>query len=298
MFSGSIVALITPMDRDGTIDFVSFDKLLDMHLAAHTDGVVIAGTTGESATLLGSEYQQLIRRAVKRLKGQCPVIAGVSGTHTETRIQSAKTAMEAGADASLLVTPPYVKPTQEGLFQHYQAIAQAVPMPHILYNVPGRTACDLLPETVYRLSHIANIVGIKEATGDIERTSAILARCRTKLDVYSGDDLTALACLSAGAKGVISVTANVAPALMHEMCSAALANDWPLAHMINRRLNPLHHALFCESNPIPAKWALHDMGLIPAGIRLPLTALDAQYHPKVRKAIHQANPVSTLEKTA
>ncbi|RMD70687.1 MAG: 4-hydroxy-tetrahydrodipicolinate synthase [Gammaproteobacteria bacterium] len=285
MFLGSMVALVTPMKEDGRLDYKALDRLIAFHLERGTDALVVVGTTGESSTLDEKEHCQVIRHAVRQVRGNIPVIAGTGSNCTREAIRLTRCAMEAGADACLLVTPYYNKPTQEGLYLHYKAIAEAVPIPQILYNVPSRTACDLLPETVERLAPIPNIVGIKEATGDIERGREILKRCRDSLDLYSGDDATALDLILAGAKGVISVTANVAPDKMHAVCEAALAGDGERAKGINASLEPLHRALFVESNPIPVKWALHRMGLIPPGIRLPLTPLSQRFHGVVEEAM-------------
>ena len=289
MFSGSMVALVTPMHKDGSIDQESLAKLVEFHVENGTDAIVAVGTTGESATLNEKEHCQTIKQVVEFSNNRIPVIAGTGANSTTEAIELTQCAMEAGADACLLVTPYYNKPTQEGLYQHFKKVAETVAIPQILYNVPGRTAVDMLPETVARLAEISNIVGIKEATGDLERGKRIIDECGDKLDVYSGDDSTAMELILLGAKGDISVTANVAPKAMHEMCAAALAGDRVLAESINNKLLALHSKLFVESNPIPVKWALHDMGLIPEGIRLPLTVLDPQYHDIVRDAIKQAS---------
>lgn len=288
MFHGSMVALVTPMREDGAVDDDSLAGLIEFHVSQGTDAIVAVGTTGESATLDEEEHCALIRRCVELTAGRIPVIAGTGANATSEAIRLTRCAMEAGADACLLVTPYYNKPTQEGLYLHHKAVAEAVPIPQILYNVPGRTACDMLPETVERLSHISNIVGIKEATGDLDRARAILDCCGERLDLYSGDDATAMELMLMGGKGVISVTANVAPRAMHELCEAALAGDRARAEAINRRLEALHRDLFVEANPIPVKWALAEMGLIPPGLRLPLTPLSPQYHDRVRAALRQA----------
>lgn len=289
MFSGSMVALVTPMHKDGSVDQESLARLVEFHVENGTDAIVAVGTTGESATLNEQEHCQTIKQIVELANNRVPVIAGTGANSTSEAIELTKCAMDAGADACLLVTPYYNKPTQEGLYQHFKTIAENVAIPQILYNVPGRTAVDMLPETVARLADIANIVGIKEATGDLQRGKQIMDECGDKLDVYSGDDATAMELILMGAKGDISVTANVAPKLMHEMCAAALAGDRETASRINERLIPLHQKLFVESNPIPVKWALYDMGLIPEGIRLPLTVLDAKYHGVIRDAVKQAS---------
>ena len=289
MFSGSMVALVTPMHADGRVDQKSLAKLVEFHVENGTDAIIAMGTTGESATLDEKEHCLVIKQIVDMADNRIPVIAGTGANSTTEAIRLTQCAMSAGADACLLVTPYYNKPTQEGLYQHFKKIAETVAIPQILYNVPGRTAVDMLPETVARLAGIPNIVGIKEATGSLERGQQIIEECGDKLDVYSGDDATAMELILLGAKGDISVTANVAPKAMHEMCAAALAGDRETATAINDRLLALHSKLFVESNPIPVKWALYEMGLIPEGIRLPLTTLDAQYHDVIRDAIKQAS---------
>lgn len=288
MFQGSMVALVTPMREDGSIDMDALDRLLEWHVSAGTDAIVAVGTTGESATLDFEEHCAVIAHTVKRIAGRRPVIAGTGANATREAIHLTQCAKDAGADACLLVTPYYNKPTQQGLYLHYRAIAEAVDIPQILYNVPGRTAVDLLPETVERLAEIPNIVGLKEALGKAERTHELVDRVGGKLELYSGDDATALEFLLAGGQGVISVTANVAPGAMHEMCMAALDGDTETASTINMRLDGLHHALFQEANPIPVKWAVARMGLIPDGIRLPLTPLSQNCHAAVLDAMRQA----------
>jgi 4-hydroxy-tetrahydrodipicolinate synthase len=288
MFHGSMVALVTPMHADGAVDEDGLRRLVDWHVENRTDAIIVVGTTGESATLDEKEHCHVIRRTVEMAAGRIPVIAGTGANSTREAIDLTRCAMEAGVDACLLVTPYYNKPTQEGLYLHFRAVAEAVPVPQILYNVPGRTACDMLPETVERLAAISNIVGIKEATGDIERARAIVQCCGERLDVYSGDDATAMELMLNGGKGNISVTANVAPAAMHAMCAAAIAGDRDAAAAANRPLEELHRILFVESNPIPVKWALHEMGMVPPGIRLPLTPLAEQYREPLRAALRQA----------
>jgi len=288
MFHGSMVAMATPMRADGSIDHESLCALVEFHVDNGTDAIVAVGTTGESATLDAREHCEVIREVVKVARGRIPIIAGTGSNSTREAIELTRCAMEAGADAALLVTPYYNKPTQEGLYQHFKAIAEAVPMPQILYNVPGRTACDLRNETAERLSRISNIVGIKDATGDMDRARDLLQRIDGRMDLYSGDDATTLEFILQGGKGCISVTANAAPRAMHEMCAAALAGDRERAEEINARLMGLHKGLFVEANPIPVKWALYEMGLIPPGIRLPLTVLAEQYHEQVRAALRQA----------
>ena len=287
-----MVALVTPMNEDGSLDVTALRRLIDFHVEQGTDAVVAVGTTGESPTLDMDEHCEVIRLCVEQARGRVPVIAGTGANSTREAIDLTRCGQEAGADACLLVTPYYNKPTQEGLYRHFRAIAEAIPIPQILYNVPGRTACDLLPDTVERLSQIPNIVGIKEATGNLERAKEIIRRCAGRLDLYSGDDATALDCILLGGRGDISVTANVAPRLMHEMCALALAGKGPAARAINDRLLALHQQLFVEANPIPVKWALQEMGLIQGGIRLPLTPLSAVHHPVVRKAMQAAGVVN------
>lgn len=288
MFRGSIVALVTPMSSDGAIDTKALFELVEFHIANGTHAILPVGTTGESATLNHEEHCEVIRKVVDQVAGRIPVIAGTGANSTREAIDLTRCAMEAGADACLLVTPYYNKPTQEGLYQHYKAVAEAVPIPQILYNVPGRTACDMLPDTVERLSTMANIVGIKEATGEIDRAGQIIDRCGSRLDIFSGDDALAMEVILRGGKGVISVTANVAPHMMKQMCEAALQGDRATAEEINHHLEGLHRDLFLESNPIPVKWALAEMGKIARGIRLPLTPLSEQYHAPLRHSMRQA----------
>jgi 4-hydroxy-tetrahydrodipicolinate synthase len=294
MFHGSMVALVTPMQADGGLDYAALERLIEFHIANGTDGIVAVGTTGESATLDMEEHCVLLRRAVEIVAGRVPLIAGTGANSTSEAIDLTRCAMQAGADACLLVTPYYNKPTQEGLYLHHKAVAEAVAIPQILYNVPGRTAVDMQPETIVRLATVSNIVGVKEATGDIARVAKILDGAGDKLDIYSGDDATSRALLLAGGRGVISVTANVAPHAMHAMCAAALAGDTAEAERIDATLAALHRDLFCESNPIPVKWALAQMGLIPDGIRLPLTPLSAAHHATVRAALAAAG-IATVE---
>lgn len=288
MFHGSMVALVTPMHDDGAVDVPALQKLVNFHLDNGTHAIVAVGTTGESATLDMKEHCDTIRQIVDFVDGKIPVIAGTGANSTSEAIALTRCAEQSGADACLLVTPYYNKPTQEGLYLHYKAIAEAVAIPQILYNVPGRTACDMLPETVERLSVIPNIVGLKEATGDMDRARDIMNRCGDALDVYSGDDATALDMMLIGGKGDISVTANVAPRQMSEMCEAALKGDAETARAINDKLMELHQKLFVESSPIPVKWAVQQLGLIGGGIRLPLTVLSSEHHDTVRKAMSDA----------
>lgn len=289
MIQGSIVALATPMTEAGDLDETSLRRLVDFHIDQGTDAIVAVGTTGESATLNAEEHCQVIRWVVDQAKGRIPIIAGTGSNCTREAIELTREAAEAGADACLLVTPYYNKPTQEGLYRHYRAVAESVAIPQILYNVPGRTACDLLPETVARLAAIKNIVGIKEASSNpVERARAIRELCGAEFPIYSGDDAAACQICLEGGAGVISVTANVAPQLMQKMISAALVGDQNEAKLLDSRLADLHHALFLESNPIPVKWALHTLGLIPNGIRLPLTWLSEEFHSEIKTAMQSA----------
>ena len=288
MIAGSMVALVTPMDAQGELDWDSLSKLVDFHLQEGTNAIVAVGTTGESATLDVAEHVEVIRRVVDQVSGRIPVIAGTGGNSTRESIELTTAAKQAGADACLLVTPYYNKPTQEGLYLHFRHIAESVAIPQILYNVPGRTACDMLPETVERLSKIGNIIGIKEATGDLQRGKEVLDLVSKEFLVYSGDDATAAELILMGGKGNISVTANVAPRALSDLCAAAMRGDAVAARAINDRLMPLHKTLFIESNPIPVKWALHEMGLIQEGIRLPLTWLSPRCHEPLRQAMRQS----------
>ena len=284
MFNGSIVALVTPL-KDDKVDVDRLCELIEFHIEMGTHGLVAAGTTGESGTLSEEEKLLVIKTVIEQTKERVPVIAGTSANATKTCIALTRQAMELGAHAALIMTPAYIKPTQEGLYQHYQQIAQEVGMPIILYNVPGRTAIDMLPETVARLAQISNIVGIKEATGQMARLQQILRLCPGNMDVYSGDDPTAAAWMLAGAKGVISVTANVAPKLMAKMCDLAMDNEHSACTKLQEQLMPLHELMFVESNPIPAKWALSKMNLIGKEIRLPLTELSKQHHQPLEKVL-------------
>ncbi|HEV7164896.1 MAG TPA: 4-hydroxy-tetrahydrodipicolinate synthase [Gammaproteobacteria bacterium] len=285
MFQGSMVALVTPMSGDGRVDFTALDALLDWHLAEGTDGVVAVGTTGESATLEDEEHMEVVARCVRRVKGRIPVIAGTGSNNTAHAAHMSRRAQDLGANAVLTVVPYYNKPMQEGLYRHFRAIAEAVSLPVLLYNVPGRTITDLLPATVERLAKLPNIAGIKEATGDVARAEDIRRRCGDAFTMISGDDATAREFILQGGVGVISVTANVAPKLMHEMIAAARRGDTKKAAEIDARLAPLHKALFVESSPIPVKWALAEMGRIPPGIRLPLTPLADEHHPALRTVL-------------
>ena len=292
MIKGSIVAVVTPMHEDGSIDLAAFRALIDFHIEQGTDGIVVVGTTGESPTVDVKEHELLIAEAVKYSAGRIPVIAGTGANSTREAIGLATFAKKAGADASLTVVPYYNKPTQEGLYLHFKAIAEAVDMPHILYNVPGRTVADMSNDTVLRLAQIPNIVGIKDATGNIERGSDLLQRAPKDFAVYSGDDASTLALMLLGAHGTISVTANVAPKLMHEMCAAALNGEVAKAREINFRLLGLHRNLFVEANPIPVKWAVARMGKIKNTLRLPLTPLSQTAHAVVEAAMRQAGALT------
>ncbi|MBS62475.1 4-hydroxy-tetrahydrodipicolinate synthase [Salinisphaera sp.] len=280
-----MVAIITPMHADGSVDWDSFEKLIDWHIAEGTDGIVAVGTTGESATLGFSEHDEVIERTVELVDKRVPVIAGTGGNATDEAIRLTRHAKRAGADACLLVCPYYNKPTQEGLYRHFHAIAMAVDIPQVLYNVPSRTGVDMLPETVARLAHIDNIVALKEAKGSIERIHALIEEVGDGIDIFTGDDGTAMESMLVGGKGDISVTANVAPRLMHEMCEAAIAGDRQKAEMLDAKLQPLHSALFLEPNPIAVKWALYQMGYIGPGIRLPMTPLADHFHQPVLDAL-------------
>jgi 4-hydroxy-tetrahydrodipicolinate synthase len=288
MIKGSIVAIVTPMHADGSLDYPGLNKLIDWHIAEGTDGIVIVGTTGESATVNVEEHCSLIKAAVQHTKGRIPIIAGTGGNSTAEAIELTRYAKQAGADAALLVVPYYNRPTQEGMYQHFRAIAEAVDLPVILYNVPGRTVADMSNDTVLRLAAIPNIIGIKDATGNIGRGIDLMRLAPQSFAVYSGDDPSAMALMLAGGKGNISVTANVAPRAMHEMCKAAMAGDIARAIEINNKVFPLHQKLFIEPNPVPVKWAMAEMGLMPAGLRLPLVPLAAECHDAVRAALREA----------
>jgi len=285
VISGSIVALVTPMLDDGSVDWDRMDALLEMHIRAGTKAIVSVGTTGESATLSVEEHCQVIAHTVKKVGGAIPVIAGTGANSTDEAIELTAAARADGADACLLVTPYYNKPTQEGLYRHHRKIAEAVSIPQILYNVPGRTGVDMLPATIGRLADIDNIVGVKEATGNLERGREVLDVCAGRIAVYSGDDITAAELILMGAVGNISVTANVAPVLMARLCELALAGDAPATRALNARLLPLSKALFLESNPIPVKWALARQGRIAGHLRLPMTELAPAFHESLTEAL-------------
>lgn len=290
MFKGSIVALVTPM-QNGQVDVVRLRKLVEAHIQAGTHALVAAGTTGESGTLTHEEKLLVIKTVIDEAAERIPVIAGTAANATDECIALTKQAMGLGADAVLIMTPAYIRPTQEGLFQHYNKIAHEVPIPIILYNVPSRTACDLLPETVGRLMHRSNIIGIKDATGSLDRLHQLLRASEGRIDIYSGDDLTAAEWMLAGARGVISVTANVAAKLMAKLADAALDGDKATCLSLHEQLMPLHELMFTESNPIPAKWALYRMGLIEDELRLPLTSLSVERHASLEEVLHRLNLV-------
>ncbi|MEM7402117.1 MAG: 4-hydroxy-tetrahydrodipicolinate synthase [Pseudomonadota bacterium] len=291
MFKGSMVAIATPMHEDGAIDYDALAKYVEFHIENDSDVLVPAGTTGESATMDHKEHCEVIKFVIDQVKGRIPVIAGTGANSTTEAIDLTKCAKDAGADACLLVSPYYNKPTQEGLVLHHKAIAKAVSIPQILYNVPGRTACDLLPETAVKLSTVENIVGIKEATGEIDRCTKILDGSPEGFMLISGDDDTAMEFLLAGGCGVITVAGNVAPKLFHDMCIAAIDGDRAKAQLLNAKLERLNKDLFVESNPIPVKWCLTEMGLFPKGTRLPMTHLSSQYHDTLRAALTDADSI-------
>jgi 4-hydroxy-tetrahydrodipicolinate synthase len=289
---GSLVAIVTPMRAgqapDTALDWEALERLVDFHIGNGTRGIVAVGTTGESATLSEEEHLEVVRRVVQQVRGRVPVIAGTGANSTTEALRLTRAAKEAGADACLLVTPYYNKPTQDGLVRHFQLIAGSVAIPQILYNVPGRTACDMLPETVARLARVPNIIGVKEATGDLDRVQRIRRDCGAGFLILSGDDATAREFMLRGGDGVISVTANVAPRAMQDLCEKALAGDAAGAAAIDGRIGALHRTLFLESNPIPSKWALHRMGLIEAGIRMPLTWLSERHHAELEASMRAA----------
>ena len=298
MLKGSLVAIATPMFEDGSLDLQRLRNLIDFHIHEGTNGIVVVGTTGESPTVDFEEHCLLIRIAVEHAAGRVPVIAGTGANSTREAIELSAYAKQAGADMGLSVVPYYNKPTQEGLYRHFRAIAEAVDMPQILYNVPGRTVADMHNDTAIRLAQVPNIVGIKDATGNIERGTELIRRAPKNFAVYSGDDGTGLALLMLGAHGVISVTANVAPRLMQELCAAVFAADFARARAHNNKLLGLHRHLFVEANPIPVKWVLQQMGLVEAGIRLPLTPLSFSLHDLLRGAMEQADIKSAVSMAA
>lgn len=288
MIQGSIVAIVTPMHADGSLDLPGLKKLIDWHIAEGTDGIVIVGTTGESPTVTVDEHCELIKVAVEHTARRIPIIAGTGGNSTVEAIELTRYAKEVGADASLQVVPYYNRPTQEGMYRHFRKIAESVDLPVILYNVPGRTVADMSNDTMLRLAQVPGIVGVKEATGNIGRATDLLRLAPPSFAVYSGDDPTAIALMLCGGKGNISVTANVAPRAMHELCVAAMAGNVAEAVRINNRLLPLHNKLFVEPNPVPVKWAMAEMGLMSYGLRLPLAPLGDDWHETVRAALRES----------
>ena len=291
MITGSIVAIVTPMFDDGSLDFAAFRKLIDLHAQEGTDAIVVVGTTGESPTVDVEEHCELIRVAVEHSAGRIPIIAGTGANSTAEAIELSRFAKDAGAQAGLSVVPYYNKPTQEGLYRHFRAIAEAVELPLLLYNVPGRTVADMSNDTILRLAQVPGVSGVKDATGNLDRACDLIARAPQGFALYSGDDMTCVASIMLGFHGNISVTANVAPRLMHEMCVAAAAGDVARARQIHFRLLGLHRDLFCEANPIPVKWAVERLGLIQGGIRLPLTPLSPAGQERVLAALRQAGLV-------
>jgi len=301
MITGSLVAIVTPMLEDGRLDLARFKGLIDWHIAEGTDGIVVVGTTGESPTVDFDEHKELIRVAVEHAKGRIPIIAGTGGNSTAEAIELSASAKKNGAIASLSVVPYYNKPTQEGLYRHFRKIAEAVDLPMILYNVPVRTVTDMQNDTVLRLAQVPGIIGIKDATANMERGTDLIKRAPRNFAIYSGEDAGALALILLGGHGVISVTANVAPRMMHEMCAAALVGDVKKARELNLKLIGLHQKLFVETNPAPVKWAMAQMGLIETGLRLPLVPLSDRYYDAVREALADAGialPLRMVEKRA
>lgn len=287
ILQGSMVALVTPMHPDGSLDFDAYRKLIDWHAAEGTDGLVVVGTSGESPTVNVDEHAELIKVAVDYSAGRLPVIAGIGGNSTAEAIELSHHAKTVGADAGLSVVPYYNKPSQEGLYQHFRTIAEAVDLPSVLYNVPGRTVADMSNDTILRLAQVPGIIGVKDATGDIARGAMLVRDAPANFTVVSGDDATAAALMLLGGRGNISVTANVAPKLMHQLCMAAIEGNVALTRQLNARLGTLNKVLFIESNPIPVKWAVAEMGLSELGYRLPLTSLHEQYHSVVRNSLKE-----------
>jgi 4-hydroxy-tetrahydrodipicolinate synthase len=295
MFSGSIVALITPMHETGAVDHDCFRNLIEWHIASGTQAIVVNGTTGEGATLTPAERLELLTIAVQVTKGRVPIIAGTGTSSTAATIQETRAAASCGVDACMVVTPYYVRPTQHGLYEHYKAVAESTDLPILLYNVPKRTGCDIQPATVASLAHLSNIIGIKEATGDVMRVAAIRALTDERFILLSGDDETCVDFMRLGGQGVVSVVANIAPDLMQQMCAATLAGDLATANKINIKLAPLYAASMAEPNPIPTKWAMHKLGKIPAGIRLPLTTLSEPFHAMMSAALDNIFPEPPIE---
>ncbi|HEY6774145.1 MAG TPA: 4-hydroxy-tetrahydrodipicolinate synthase [Oxalicibacterium sp.] len=288
MIQGSIVAIVTPMHEDGSLDLPGLRKLIDWHIAERTDGIVIVGTTGESPTVSVEEHSELIRIAVEHTAKRIPVIAGTGGNSTSEAIELTEYAKKVGADASLQVVPYYNRPTQEGMYQHFKKIVEAVDLPAILYNVPGRTVADMSNDTILRLAQVPGVIGVKDATGNIARGTDLMRLAPKNFAVYSGDDPTAMALMFCGAMGNISVTANIAPRAMHELCDAAINGRVAEAIAINNKVFPLHSKLFIEPNPVPLKWAMAEIGLIPSGMRLPIVPLAKEYHDVVRAAMRES----------
>ena len=288
MITGSLVAIVTPMHEDGSLDLNALRNLVDFHVAEGSDAIVVVGTTGESPTVNVDEHCELIKVTVDHAAGRIPVIAGTGANSTAEAIELTRFAKTAGADMALSVVPYYNKPSQEGLYRHFKAIAEAVELPVLLYNVPGRTVADMSNDTILRLAEVPGIVGVKDATGNMDRAYDLIQRAPKGFALYSGDDATCVLSIMMGFHGNISVTANVAPRLMHEMCVAAINCDGPRARELNAKLVGLHRDLFCEANPIPVKWAVEQMGLIGGTIRLPLTRLSESFHVRVRAAVRQA----------
>lgn len=288
MITGSIVAIVTPMQEDGSLDLPRFRSLIDFHIQEGTDGIVVVGTTGESPTVNVEEHCELIRVAVEHSAGRIPVIAGTGANSTSEAIELTEFSRKAGAVAGLSVVPYYNRPTQEGMYRHFKAIAEAVELPILLYNVPGRTVADMANDTILRLAQVPGIVGVKDATGNLDRACDLIARAPKEFGLYTGDDMTAVATIALGFHGDISVTANVAPRAMHALCAAAAAGDMRTLRETNATLTGLHRDLFCEANPIPVKWAVARMGLVGDGLRLPLTPLSAAHHERVRAAMRKA----------
>ncbi len=289
---GSIVALVTPMHEDGRVDFDSLRRLIDWHIAEGTDCIGVVGTTGESPTVSVEEHCEIIRVAVEHARGRVPIMAGAGGNSTAEAINLTRYAKEVGADCSLSVVPYYNKPSQEGMYRHFKAIAEAVDLPMVLYNVPGRTVADMQPETALRLAQVPGIVGIKEATGDIERACMLIKHAPKGFSIYSGDDATAVALMLLGGHGNVSVTANIAPRAMHDLCAAAIAGDVRRATAIHLQLLPIHTSLFCEPSPAPTKWAMQRLGLCGAALRLPITELTAAGQERVGRALREAGLVT------
>ena len=293
MFKGSLVAIATPMHEDGSLDFKSMEKLIEFHISNKTDAIVAVGTTGESATLDFNEHSEVIKTTISIINKRIPVIAGSGANSTSEAIELTQKSKELGADACLLVTPYYNKPTQNGLYCHYKKIADEVSIPQILYNVPGRTSVDMLPDTVYKLSSHPNIIGIKEASGDLSRSSELLEKCSENISIFTGDDKTSMRDILMGFDGNISVTANITPLEMHNMCMYAKNGDKNNAEIINNKLDALHDKIFVESNPIPVKWTLHRMGLIKKGIRLPLTWMDKKFEESLETSLIEAGIITS-----